>query len=114
MYLALERLTEIRHALDQLCEVLTHVGGNESLHAGVYEPSRKQFKAIYVLSSRRKRSFINEVVAMQNSMESEAPNTFVDTNCLERRITGSAKEAHRMRLTVLARSSAKRTLFAPG
>lgn len=51
LYRVSEMSTQKQNALDHLCEALTHVGGAESLHAGVYEASHKQFIATYALSA---------------------------------------------------------------
>lgn len=77
MYQTSEMLTQKWQALDHLCEGVTYAGCVESLHAGVYEASHKQFEAMYAQSSRIKRSGIDKVVVMLNSNDSEPPNMFL-------------------------------------
>lgn len=46
-YHALGMPTQKLHALDYLCEAVTHVSGTEILRTEVYESSDKQLKAMY-------------------------------------------------------------------
>lgn len=66
MYQCLEMFTQKWHVLAFLREAFTRVEGFDSLHAGVYKALHKKFKAMYTLSSPRKRLALYEVVAMHN------------------------------------------------
>lgn len=94
-------LTRKRNALNHLCEDITHVGGIARLHAGACE-------ALYALSSRIKRSAIDEVVAMQNTKSLEAPLRF-PFYIASRVDSPTVLEKGRMGSIVLAQSSARST-----
>lgn len=80
------------HALEHLYEAATHAGKIKSVHAGVYEASHEQFKAVYVLSSQRKRSAMNDVVAVQNRKDPGPFNTFLNLYRSKIRIIRSTRE----------------------
>lgn len=110
IYQASKMLAQIWHALDQLREIVTHVSGIESIHAGTYEALHKQSKTFYALSSK-KRSAINEVVAMQINNSPEAFHASPGHYCAVGEVTNSSREARRMDSTVLARSGGTSSLL---
>lgn len=83
MYQASELLARKRHAMDHLCEAVTHVGEIENLYAGLYETLQKQFKEMFAPTSQRKRSSKSEVAAVQNSKDPGPSNTSSNRNFLE-------------------------------
>lgn len=64
------------HSLDHVVESLRHVGGIEYLHGGLYEHAHKRFKDAYKLTSRRKRSAMEETLRRQLEIASNS------TKCL--------------------------------
>lgn len=80
MHKASEMSKQKFHALDHLPEAVTHVGGNDTLHAERYGALHKQFKAMCALSSRRKRSAMNEILVVRNSKNSRLLQITVNTN----------------------------------
>lgn len=57
-------VTQKWRKLDPLCEAFTQVKGIASSYAGFYEAAHKPFKELNALSGKRKRSAMNEIVAM--------------------------------------------------
>lgn len=104
-------LIQKRHALDHLCEAISSVCAIESLHTSV-RGIPKQFKALYALGSRKKRSAMDEVVAMPNSESPKDFYTFPILHCAEKEVTDSAREPCRMDSTVLPRFGGRRRLLA--
>lgn len=84
----------------------------ESLQAGSYEASHKQFKALSAFYFYWKRSAMDEAVATQNTKRSGAFYTFHSLYVGERGVTNSARKALRMDATVLAGFDTRSALLA--
>lgn len=92
-YQASEMLSQEWHAWNRLGEAVTNVDGIESQHSAMCEASLKQSKKMYAMGSRRKRSAMDEIVAMQNTKRTKASDTCLNLNWSKRGVTGSTREA---------------------
>lgn len=100
-------LTQTWHALDQLCEAITHAGALYILHAGVYEPSHEWFKSCHANSSWRIRTAMDQVVFVQNVENPEMQVDFIVSRFQKSFLNGIPEETRGADSSILARFGAK-------
>lgn len=96
-------LTRKWHTLDYLCQAIT------------YRPckySHTHFKSLNSLISWHKRSAMDDIVVMQNTMSARCSYTFHGLICPERKVAVFARETYKIDLTILAMSETKVTFLA--
>lgn len=104
--------TQEWHALNHLCEGITHVGWAISRHARIYEASYKRFKSFYANCFRQGRTAMSKLVSIQNSETKTTQEDFFESLFPEKSINGSTEEACSADSSILARSGTKHSLFA--
>lgn len=96
-------ITQMWHALDQISEAVTHVGGRESLHASIFEASHNSFKSMYANSSGFKCTAMSEVVFKRNAETLKNIDSFMNSTLKRTAINGSVEVAQNAKSCRLAR-----------